>query len=108
MKTSNESKSNEYEHHAEKLELARQMMEDEDSAYDQIVPHAEQENREAEDKGIREADKFVYFNPYRVVEQIHYDIGIELQSSCSVPPVETTGIMLPDDEYLTLKTKGIL
>ena len=102
LKTSIESKSNEYEHHAEELELARQMMEDEDSPYDQIAPNAEQENREAEDEGIREADKFVYFNPNRVVEQRHYDIGIELQSSCSVPPVETTGIMLPDDEYLTL------
>ena len=78
------------------------MMEDEDSAYDQIAPNAEQENREAEDEGIREADKFVYFNPNTVGEQRHYDIGIELQSSCSVPPVETTGIMLPDDEYLTL------
>ena len=44
----------------------------------------------------------MYFNPNRVVEQRHYDIGIELQSSCSVPPEETTGIMLPDDEYLTL------
>ena len=96
LKTSIESKSNEYEHHAEELELARQMMED------QIALNAEQENREAEDEGIREADKFVYFNPNRVVEQRHYDIGIELQSSCSVPPVETTGIMLPDDEYLTL------
>ena len=78
------------------------MMEDEDNAYDQIAPNAEQENREAEDEGIIEADKFVYFNPNRVVEQRHYDIGIELQSSCSVPPEETTGIMLPDDEYLTL------
>ena len=78
------------------------MMEDKDSAYDQIAPNAEQENRKAEGEGIREADKFVYLNPNRVVEQRHYDIGIELQSSCSVPPVETTGIMLPDDEYLTL------
>ena len=102
LKISIESKSNEYEHHAEELELARQMMEDEDNAYDQIAPNAEQENREAEDEGIIEADKFVYFNPNRVVEQRHYDIGIELQSSSSVPPEETTGIMLPDDEYLTL------
>ena len=102
LKTSIELKFNEYEHHAEELELARQMMEDEDHAYDQIAPNAEQENREAEDEVIIEADKFVYFNPNRVVEQRHYDIGIELQSSCSVPPVETTGIMLPDDEYLTL------
>ena len=44
----------------------------------------------------------MYFNPSRVVEHRHYDIGIELQSTCSVPPVETTGILLPDDEYLTL------
>ena len=36
------------------------------------------------------------------MEHRHYDIGIELQSTCSVPPVETTGILLPDDEYLTL------
>ena len=67
LKTSIESKSNEYEHHAEELELARQMREDEDSACDQIAPNAEQENREAEDEGIREADKFVYFNPNRVL-----------------------------------------
>ena len=102
LKTSIESKSNEYEHHAEELELARQLMENEDNAYDQITPNAEQESREAEDEGIIEADKFVYFNPNRLVDQRHYDIGIELQSSCSVPPVETTGIMLQDDEYLTL------
>ena len=78
------------------------MMEDEDNAFDQIAPNAEQENREADNEGIIEADKFVYFNPNRIVEQRHYDIGIELQSSCSVPPEETTGIMLPDYEYLTL------
>ena len=109
LKTSIDSKSNEYAHHAEELELARQMMEDEDSAYDQIAPNAEQENRKAEDEGIRETDKFVYFNPNRVVEQRHYDIGRELQSSCSVPPVETTGIMLLDTTQKSkFKTKGIL
>ena len=102
LKASIESKSNEYEHHAEELELARQMMEDEDKAYDRIAPNAEQENREEEDEGIIEANRFVYLNPNRVVEHRHYDIGIELQSSCSVPQVETTGIMLPDKEYLTL------
>ena len=36
------------------------------------------------------------------VEQRYYDIGIEQQSTCSVPPVETSGIMLPNEEYLTL------
>ena len=102
LKTSIESKSNEYGHHTEELELASQMMEDEENAYDQIAPNTEQENREAEEEGVKEAEKFVYFNPNRVVEQRHYVIGIELQSTCSVPPVETTGIMLPDEEYLTL------
>ena len=95
-------KRNEYEHHIEELELARQMMEDEQREYDQTAPNAEQENREAEEEGSKESEHFVYFNPSRVVEHRHYDIGIELQSTCSVPPVETTGIMLPDEEYLTL------
>ena len=96
------SKRNEYEHHAEELELARQMMEAEERDYDQIAPNAEQENREAEEEGTGESEKFVCFNPSRVVEQRHYDIGIELQSTCSVPPVETSGILLPEDEYLQL------
>ena len=38
-------KRNEYEHHIEELELARQIRED----YDQTAPNAEQENREAEE-----------------------------------------------------------
>ena len=102
VQTSLISKRNEYEHHIEELELARQMMEDEQREYDQTAPNAEQENREAEEEGSKESEQFVYFNPSRVVEHRHYDIGIELQSTCSVPPVETTGILLPDDEYLTL------
>ena len=102
VQTSLIPKKNEYEHHIEELELARQMMEDEQREYDQTAPNAEQENREAEEEGSKESEQFVYFNPSRVVEHRHYDIGIELQSTCSVPPVETTGILLPDDEYLTL------
>ena len=101
LKTSTGSKSNEYEHHIEELELARQMIQDEEYAFDQIAPNTEQENRETEEEGVKEAENFVYFNTSRVEEQT-YDIGIELQSTCSVPPVETTGIMLPDEEYLTL------
>ena len=93
---------NEYEHHIEELELARQMIEDEQREYDQTAPNAEQENREAEEEGSKESEQFVYFNPSRVVEHRHYDIGIELQSTCSVPPVETTGILIQDDEYLPL------
>ena len=59
-------------------------------------------NREAAEEGVKESENFVYFNPDRVVEHRHYDIGIVLQSICSVPRVETTGIMLPDEEYLSL------
>ena len=77
------------------------MIEDEENAFDQIAK-IQQENREAEEEGVKEAENFVYFNPSRVVKQRHYDIGTELQSTCSVPPVETTCIMLPDEEYLTL------
>ena len=95
LKTSAESKSNEYEHHTEEFELARQMIQDEENAFDQIAP----KNREAEEDRVKEAENFVYFNQSRVVEQRHYDIGIELRSTCSVPPVETTGIMLPDEHY---------
>ena len=102
VQTSLIPKRNEYEHHVEELELARQMMEDEQKEYDQTAPNAKQENKEAEEEGSKESEQFVYFNPSRVVEHRHYDIGIELQSTCSVPPVETTGILLPDDEYLTL------
>ena len=99
LKTSTEPKSNECEHHTEELELARQLIEDEGNAYDQIAPNTKQENREAEEEGVKEAENVVHFNPN--IERIHYDIDIELQSTCSVP-VETTGIMLPDEEYLRL------
>ena len=67
LKDNLESKRSQYEHHIEELELARQMAE-EDDAYDEIAPNAEHENREAEEEGEREAKKFVYFNPDRVVE----------------------------------------
>ena len=97
MKESLKIKRNEYEHHTEELEFARQMMEAE---YDGLAPNAEQENREEE--GVKESENFVYFNSDRVIEHRHYDIGIELQSTCSVPRVETTSIMLPEEEYLSL------
>ena len=102
MKTSLEAKCNEYEHHVDELEIARQTAEAEENSFDEIAPNTEQENREAEEEGDTGAENFVYFNPNRVLEHRHYDIGIELQSTCSVPPVETTGIMLPDEEYLQL------
>ena len=96
-------KRNQYEHHTEELELARQMMEAEEAEYDGLAQNAEQENREAEDEGVKESENFVYFDPDRVVEHRHHDIGIELQSICSVPRVETSCIILPDEEYLSLR-----
>ena len=66
---------------SEELEIARQTMENEERDYDQIAPNAEQENGETEEEGPAESEKFVCFNPSRVVEQRHYDIGIELQST---------------------------
>ena len=63
LKTSIESKSNDYEHHTEELEIARQTIQDEENAFDQTAPNAEQENREAEEEGIKEAENLVYFNP---------------------------------------------
>ena len=81
MKESLEIKRNQYEHHIEELELARQMMEAEEAEYDELAPNAEQENREAEEEGVKESENFVYFSQDRVVEHRHYDIGIELQST---------------------------
>ena len=67
MKTSVESKSNEYVHHNEERELARQIIRDEENAFDQIAPNTEEENMEAEEEGVKEAETFVYFNQSRVV-----------------------------------------
>ena len=69
MKTSIESESNDYEHQTEELELARQMIQGEENAFYLIAPNTEQENREAEEEGVKEAENFVSFNPTRVVEQ---------------------------------------
>ena len=102
MKISLEAKRNDYEHYTEELELARQMMEAEEVAYDGLAPNAEPENRKALEEGAKESESFVFFNTDRIVEHRYYDIGIDLQSTCLVPTVETTGIMFPDEEYLNL------
>ena len=44
-KISFEAKRNEYEHHTEELELARQMMEAEEAVYDGLAPNAEQNKK---------------------------------------------------------------
>ena len=57
---------------------------------------------------LKKAENFVYFNPNtcNFLEHQHYDIGIELQATCSVPPVETMGIMLPNEEYYSNCTQN--
>ncbi|MCG8076810.1 MAG: AAA family ATPase [Candidatus Thiodiazotropha taylori] len=102
LKTTIEPKQNEYEHHVEELEIARQIAEADEDAYDRIAPNTEQENREAEEEGDKEAEPFIYFNPDRVVEHRQYDIGIEIQATCSVPSVQTNSVLLPEDQYLCL------
>ena len=79
-------------------------MDAEQREYDQTAPNTKQENREAEEEESNESEAFVYFNPSRVVEHRHYDIGIELQSTCLVSPEETTDILLPDEEYTSQKS----
>ena len=102
MKEQIEVKRNQFQHPSGELELARQMMEAEEAEYDELAPNAEQENREAEEEGAKESETFVHFKPDRVVEHRHYDSGKELESTCSMPRVETTSIMLPDEEYLSM------
>ena len=59
VQTSLIPKRNEYEHRIEELELARQMIEDEQREYDQTAPNAEQENREAEEEGSKESEQCI-------------------------------------------------
>ena len=51
---------------------------------------------------LKKAENFVYFNPNTcsILEHQHYDIGIELQSTCTGLPVGTMGIMIPNEEFL--------
>ena len=59
--------------------------------------------RKRQKKKVEEKPRNLYiFNPDRVVEHRRYDIGIEIQSACSVPSVEINGVMLLDEQYLHL------
>ena len=53
-------------------------------------------------KQMKGSRNFVYFNPNTcsILEHQHYNIGIDMQSTCSMPSVGTMGIMLPQKEYL--------
>ncbi|MCU7800825.1 MAG: AAA family ATPase [gamma proteobacterium symbiont of Lucinoma myriamae] len=97
-----DQKSKVYEHHMEELDMARQLAELDFDIFDEIAPNAEQEQREAEQEGVTEAERFVYFNPERTVEHREYDIGIELGNACSIPCLDTSGVKLSDERYLEM------
>ena len=60
LKPSIESKSNGYENHTEEFELARQMVEIEENAFDQILPNSKQENRDADEEGVKEVQYCIF------------------------------------------------
>jgi len=65
-----DSKCEEYEHHVEALETARQMAENEhDDAFDELAPGAQQVEAETAEEEIVESEKFVYLNPDKVASQ---------------------------------------
>ena len=95
-------KCNEYEHHVEELELARELAENEYDAYDDIAPSAQQaEAEDAEEEPI-ESEAFIYFNPDRVSEHREYDIQHELGGLVSAPQLTANEHILPDNEYRSL------
>ena len=96
-------KCKQYENNAEQLDLAMQRVIDEEcEALDDIATSTQQENADAEDEGSAESESFHYFNPDRVAEHRHYDIGIEIGASSSVPNMEQTDVLLKDEDYREL------
>ena len=62
MKMSIEAKRSEYEQHIEELELARQTMETEKAAYDELAPNAEQENNDIGEACSKESENLYIVN----------------------------------------------
>ncbi|XP_053405183.1 uncharacterized protein LOC128558914 [Mercenaria mercenaria] len=102
IKAKIDCKCMEYEHHAEQIEIAREMAEVDEEIFDEIAPGTQQTEVDTAAEEVVESEAFVYFNPDRVAEHRHYDIGIELGSACSNARVESNEILLPEEEYLEL------
>jgi hypothetical protein len=90
-----------YEHHADELELARDLAEAEYDAFDEIAPSTQQiEGDDAEEEPV-ESEQFIYFNPDRI-EHREYDIGTEIGCYVATPQIDVNENILSDIEYRKL------
>ena len=95
-------KCNQYEHHADELDLAREKAQEEHDAYDELAPSTQQMEGDTAEEEIVESEAFIYFNPDRVSEHRDYDIGYEIGCSISNPQINPQEKLLNDDEYRKL------
>ena len=68
-------------------------------AYDQIAPGALQTEADTAEEESVESESFIFFNPDRISEHRHYDIGIELSCSVSAAQVNTNENIFADNQY---------
>jgi len=96
-------KVQQYEHHVEELEQARELAEKDYNAYDDVAPGAQEQESEALQEEPVESEEFLFFNPDKVAGPREYDIGIELGSGhVSAATIEQTENILSDEDYLSL------
>lgn len=97
-------KIKEYEHNADMLDQAEQMVQDDlNEAYNELAPAAAQQTEgDDEIEGNVESEKFVYFNPERPIEQRDYDIGVDVGIPLTRQLTEQSSVRLPDGQYLEL------
>ena len=102
IKASIDMKCSEYEHHVEELDLAKAVAEPDEDAYDELAPTTQKIEAETAEESTLESESFIYFNPDRISEHRHYDIGIEIGCGISTARVDSNEIILPDDQYRVL------
>ena len=102
VKSTIDSKCEEYEHHVEDLELAKSLAEAEYDAYDEIAPGTQQVEADTAEEESTDSEAFVYFNPDRAVEHRQYDIGIEIGCSVAGAQINTNENILQDVQYRAL------
>ena len=97
-----DNKAKQYEHHIEELEQARQAVEEELDAHDELAPNAQQANAEDEQEGNKETDDYVHFNPERPVEHRQYDIGPDVGASTASMVSSSVAGRMEDEQYYQL------
>ncbi|XP_053402924.1 uncharacterized protein LOC123548901 [Mercenaria mercenaria] len=102
LKETVDQKCSYYEHHAEELEIARDLAEAEYDAFDEIAPGTQQVEAETAEEETVESETFIYFNLDRAVEHREYDIGIEIGCSVSAPQILSSENLLSDEDYRSL------